>query len=44
MNVIKVKNYDKMSEEAASYLYRKMSEVKPLNLGLATGGTPEKNV
>jgi glucosamine-6-phosphate deaminase len=41
MKIIKVKNYDEMSQVAASYIIDKVNEHPNLILGLATGGTPK---
>ncbi|WP_404454330.1 glucosamine-6-phosphate deaminase [Virgibacillus necropolis] len=41
MNVLKVKNYDEMSEKACSILLDKINSVPHPVLGLATGSTPE---
>lgn len=40
MKIIKVKNYDEMSEVAAKFIIDAIKENPKLNLGLATGGTP----
>lgn len=41
MNVLKVRNYDEMSEMACSILMEKINSVSRPVLGLATGSTPE---
>ncbi|ASN04715.1 glucosamine-6-phosphate deaminase [Virgibacillus necropolis] len=41
MKVLKVKNYDEMSEQACSILVDKINNMKHPVLGLATGSTPE---
>lgn len=41
MNIIKVKDYEEMSVEAAKFLINKVKQSPDLRLGLATGGTPE---
>lgn len=40
MKIIKVKNYEEMSEVAAKFIIDAVKENPKLNLGLATGGTP----
>lgn len=40
MKIIKVKNYDEVSKEAALYMLEKISKAPNMVLGLATGGTP----
>ena len=40
MNIIKVKNYEEMSQKAAEILLAKVRQNPEMNLGLATGGTP----
>ena len=40
MKVIKVKNYEEMSEVAASMVIEALQENPNLNLGLASGATP----
>ncbi|MCM3588231.1 glucosamine-6-phosphate deaminase [Mesobacillus maritimus] len=40
MNIIKVKNYEEMSQKAAEILLDKVRQSPKMNLGLATGGTP----
>ena len=41
MNIIKVKDYDEMSEKACDWLIEKMGKLEAPVLGLATGSTPE---
>ncbi|WP_249869244.1 glucosamine-6-phosphate deaminase [Oceanobacillus saliphilus] len=41
MEIIKVKDYDEMSEKACSYIVEKIKELQEPVLGLATGSTPE---
>ena len=41
MHIIKVKNYEDMSNEAAKFLLGKIRKTPNMVLGLATGGTPE---
>ncbi|WP_339226593.1 glucosamine-6-phosphate deaminase [Oceanobacillus sp. FSL K6-2867] len=41
MNVIKVKNYDEMSEKAAEFIVDRIHTIENPVLGLATGSTPE---
>lgn len=41
MNIIKVKDYDEMSEKACEWLIEKMGKLEAPVLGLATGSTPE---
>lgn len=41
MNVIKVKNYDEMSEKACDLIVNKLKKLDQPVLGLATGSTPE---
>ncbi|WP_042143470.1 glucosamine-6-phosphate deaminase [Paucisalibacillus sp. EB02] len=41
MEVIRVKDYDAMSKEAASFLVERINRLKNPILGLATGSTPE---
>ena len=40
MKIIKVKDYDEMSEAAAKFIIDAVKENPSINLGLATGGTP----
>ena len=40
MQIIKVKNYQEMSNKAAEYIIQKVVQFPNCNLGLATGGTP----
>ena len=40
MKIIKVKNYEMLSETAAYLLIKKIKEMKKITLGLATGSTP----
>lgn len=42
MRVIQVKDYEEMSEAAATLLFSRVKEASSLSLGLATGGTPEE--
>ncbi|MEJ8766682.1 glucosamine-6-phosphate deaminase [Oceanobacillus sp. HCA-5259] len=41
MNVIKVKDYDEMSEKATEFMVDRINSLKNPVLGLATGSTPE---
>jgi|SRR5690625_588680 len=41
MNVVKVKNYDEMSEKACELIITKLKGIEKPVLGLATGSTPE---
>ncbi|OIJ22391.1 glucosamine-6-phosphate deaminase [Anaerobacillus alkalidiazotrophicus] len=41
MKLIKVKNYEDMSEKVAEMIIEKIRKTSKLNLGLATGGTPK---
>lgn len=41
MNILKVKNYDEMSEQACSILVDQIKNVAQSVIGLATGSTPE---
>src|SRR5699024_408540 len=41
MKVIKVKNYDEMSEKACDIIVDKLNKIEKPVLGLATGSTPE---
>lgn len=41
MNIIKVKNYDEMSEKACELIVQKINAMERPVLGLATGSTPE---
>ena len=41
MKIIKVKNYEEVSKEAALYMIEKIRKSPSIVLGLATGGTPE---
>ena len=41
MNIIKVKDYKEMSKAAADYVIQKIKENPKINLGLATGSSPE---
>jgi glucosamine-6-phosphate deaminase len=40
MNLIKVADYQEMSQKAAEYIRKKVSDFPSIKLGLATGGTP----
>ncbi|MFF2450687.1 glucosamine-6-phosphate deaminase [Neobacillus sp. NPDC058068] len=40
MKMIKVENYQQMSEKAAEYIIDRVTKVPSIKLGLATGGTP----
>ncbi|WP_071460689.1 glucosamine-6-phosphate deaminase [Bacillus massilinigeriensis] len=40
MNIVKVKNYEDMSREAANFILKKLKKNPHITLGLATGGTP----
>jgi glucosamine-6-phosphate deaminase len=40
MNLIKVADYQEMSQKAAEYIRQKVTDFPSLKLGLATGGTP----
>ncbi|WP_209125569.1 glucosamine-6-phosphate deaminase [Alkalihalobacillus sp. BA299] len=42
MNLIIAENYEDMSHKAANYLIEKVKKHPKMNLGLATGGTPER--
>lgn len=41
MNIIEAKDYQDMSKKAAEYLIEKIRHTPNINLGMATGGTPE---
>lgn len=41
MKIIKVKNYEEMSKEAALFMIERIRKSPNMTLGLATGGTPE---
>lgn len=41
MRLIKVKNYEDMSQKVAEMMMEKIRESNKINLGLATGGTPK---
>lgn len=41
MKIIKVKNYEEVSKEAALYMIEKIRKAPNMVIGLATGGTPE---
>ncbi|WP_059102856.1 glucosamine-6-phosphate deaminase [Shouchella shacheensis] len=42
MNIIRVKDYEEMSRQAAAHLYKRMTAGKRMTMGLATGATPER--
>lgn len=41
MNIIKVKNYDEMSDKACQFIAERLNNLKDPVFGLATGSTPE---
>lgn len=42
MEILKVKNYEELSEKAAEIFIKRLNEIKNPVIGLATGSTPEK--
>jgi len=41
MKIVKVKDYEELSQKAAAYFIQKIKQTPTLTLGLATGSTPE---